>query len=51
LTHIIDSLRYFATGKRYQPIKELDERGQREKYKYEQTVKAIAGSNYTSLFK
>ena len=42
LTHIVDALRYFSTGKKYQKIKMTD-LDRFKMHKYEQTVEAIAG--------
>ena len=50
LTHIIDALRYFATGKKYQPIK-ITQDDLIKTHKYEQTVEALAGKNYDALLK
>ena len=42
LTHIVDALRYFSTGKKYQEIKMTD-LDRFKMHKYEQTVEVIAG--------
>lgn len=50
LTHIVDALRYYATGIKYEK-KSLNERDYMYQKKYNDTVKAIAGTDYTSILK